>query len=188
MLKINPNSRLSSIGGETNTMVSKIQNSIYSNRFIILFLIILFSVIAGVYYYYRIYPNVNIQYKPNSEKQSQSNGNGNGKSVELLFFYVNWCPYCKTAKPVWDELKKEYEYNTINGYNVIFTDINCTEESADVEKMISKYNIEGYPTIKLLKDGQVIEYDAKPTKETLLLFLNTYLSNQSLDTELNTPL
>jgi hypothetical protein len=27
----------------------------------------------------------------------------------------------------------------------------------------------------LLKDGQVIEYDAKPTKETLTQFLNTVL-------------
>ena len=38
-----------------------------------------------------------------------------------------------------------------------------------------KYNVEGFPTIKLLKDGQVIEYDAKPTKETLTQFLNTVL-------------
>ena len=41
--------------------------------------------------------------------------------------------------------------------------------------MINSYKIEGYPTIKLLKDGQVIEYDAKPTKETLTQFLNTVL-------------
>ena len=30
-------------------------------------------------------------------------------------------------------------------------------------------------SIKLLKDGQVIEYDAKPSKETLTQFLNTVL-------------
>ncbi len=29
--------------------------------------------------------------------------------------------------------------------------------------------------IKLVKDGQVIEYDAKPSKETLTKFLNTFL-------------
>ena len=38
-----------------------------------------------------------------------------------------------------------------------------------------KYDVSGYPTIKLLKDGQVIEYDAKPSKETLNQFLNTVL-------------
>jgi hypothetical protein len=41
--------------------------------------------------------------------------------------------------------------------------------------MMNKYNVEGYPTIKLIKDGQVIEYDAKPSKETLTKFLNTVL-------------
>jgi protein-disulfide isomerase-like protein with CxxC motif len=58
---------------------------------------------------------------------------------------------------------------------VIFTEVNCTEESAEVEHLMNKYNIEGFPTIKLLKDGQVVEYDAKPTKETLTQFLNTVL-------------
>jgi hypothetical protein len=70
-------------------------------------------------------------------------------------------------------LKAEYENKTINGYRIIFTDINCSEETAEVDKMMNKYNVEGYPTIKLLKDGQVIEYDAKPSKDTLTQFLNT---------------
>jgi thiol-disulfide isomerase/thioredoxin len=97
------------------------------------------------------------------------------KEAELLFFYVDWCPHCKTAKPAWNDVKGEYENKTINGYKVIFTEINCTEETAEVESLMNKYNIEGFPTIKLLKDGQVIEYDAKPTKETLTQFLNTVL-------------
>jgi hypothetical protein len=79
------------------------------------------------------------------------------------------------AKPIWDELKSEYQNKTINGYTVLFTEINCSEESAEVEKMMNKYSVEGYPTIKLLKDGQIVEYDAKPSKETLTQFLNTVL-------------
>jgi hypothetical protein len=41
--------------------------------------------------------------------------------------------------------------------------------------MISKYKIEGYPTIKLLKDGQVIEFDSKPTQASLKQFLTTVM-------------
>ena len=41
--------------------------------------------------------------------------------------------------------------------------------------MMNKYKIEGYPTIKMLKDGQVIEYDAKPTQATLIQFIQTVL-------------
>jgi protein-disulfide isomerase-like protein with CxxC motif len=72
-------------------------------------------------------------------------------------------------------LKTEYENITINGYKVIFTEVDCSEETAEVEKLMNQYNVEGYPTIKLIKDGQVIEYDAKPSKETLTKFLNTVL-------------
>ena len=115
--------------------------------------------------------DLNPKYKPNNEQIFIENDKN--KFVELLFFFTNWCPHCKTAKPVWEELKKEYENKTVNGYKVIFTEIDCTEETAEVDSMMNKYNVEGYPTIKLLKDGQVIEYDAKPSKDTLVQFLNT---------------
>ena len=92
-----------------------------------------------------------------------------------MLFSVDWCPHCKKAKPIWEELKTEYENKTVNGYTIIFTDIDCTNETPEIEKIITKYKIEGYPTIKLLKNGQVIEYDAKPSKATLEEFLNTVL-------------
>ena len=98
-----------------------------------------------------------------------------GGTSNLYFFSADWCPHCKAAKPIINDLKTEYENKTINGYKIIFTDVDCSEESAEVEKLMNQYSIEGYPTIKLLKDGQVIEYDAKPSKDTLIKFLNTVL-------------
>ena len=92
-----------------------------------------------------------------------------------MLFTVDWCPHCKTAIPEWEQVKEVYEGKSLNGYNIIFTEVNCTSESPDVEKMMNEYKIEGYPTIKMLKDGQVIEYDAKPTKETLIKFINTVI-------------
>uniref|UniRef100_A0A6C0H8V5 Thioredoxin domain-containing protein n=1 Tax=viral metagenome TaxID=1070528 RepID=A0A6C0H8V5_9ZZZZ len=97
------------------------------------------------------------------------------KTAELMLFHVDWCPHCKTAKPEWDQVKAEYENKSINGYKVMFNEINCTDETSDKVKMIETYKIEGYPTIKLVKDNQVIDFDAKPTKETLTKFLNTVL-------------
>jgi thiol-disulfide isomerase/thioredoxin len=92
-----------------------------------------------------------------------------------MLFYVDWCPHCKTAKPEWESLKTEYESKSINGYTVNFTEYNCTNESAETTQLMDKYSIEGYPTIKLVKDNQIIEYDAKPTKSTMEQFLNTVL-------------
>ena len=105
----------------------------------------------------------------NMENQSSD------KSAELMLFHVDWCPHCKTAKPEWDQVKDEYQNKSINGYKVMFNEINCTDETPDKVKMIETYKIEGYPTIKLVKDNQVIDFDAKPTKDTLTKFLNTVL-------------
>lgn len=130
---------------------------------------ILFIILAVLYYFYYVAPQNNAKYQANQASNAPTS------NAELLFFFADWCPHCKTAKPIWDELKTQYQNKTINGYQVIFTEINCTEETAEVDKMMNQYNVEGYPTIKLLKDGQVIEYDAKPSKETLTQFLNTVL-------------
>jgi thiol-disulfide isomerase/thioredoxin len=155
-------SRIQSAGSNMNT-----------STILIIVAVILFIIIACAYYYFYIVPSSNAMYRANREMISNNDEN---KDAELLFFYAEWCPHCKTAKPVWDDLKKEYENKTINGYSLIFTEINCTSENAEVEKMMDKYNVEGFPTIKLLKDGQIIEYDAKPTRETLNQFLNTVLN------------
>jgi thiol-disulfide isomerase/thioredoxin len=143
-----------------------------STTWLIIGTIVLFIIIAVFYYYYHVAPKMKPSYKPNSEQIMTGT---QGKSAELLFFYADWCPHCKAAKPIWNDLKSEYQNKTINGYQVIFTEVDCSTETAEVERMMNQYNVEGYPTIKLLKDGQVIEYDAKPTKETLTQFLNTVL-------------
>jgi thiol-disulfide isomerase/thioredoxin len=165
------------IGEDSTGIFSRIKSAgsnLNSTTLIIIGVVILFAIVAGLYYYYYMAPQMKAKYQPNSE-QVQEGESGNGSTAELLFFYADWCPHCKTAKPIWNDLKAEYENKTINGYKVVFTEINCSEETAEVDKMMNQYNVEGYPTIKLLKDGQVIEYDAKPSKETLTQFLNTVL-------------
>ena len=132
-------------------------------------------VIIAVIVYYFVYKPISttpVVYSENSEHNTVGSSQNN-KVSEIMFFYADWCPHCKTAKPIWNDIKSEYENKTINGYKVIFTEVNCTEDNAEIEDLMNKYNVEGFPTIKLLKDGQVIEYDAKPSKETLTQFLNT---------------
>ena len=164
------------IGEDSSSIYSKIKNAgsrLNTSTIMIIFSIILFAILSVLYYFYYIKPTIKAKYHANSENIPINDEQGN--SVELLFFYANWCPHCKTAKPIWTELKIEYQNKIINGYSITFTEIDCSEETAEVEKMMNKYSVEGYPTIKLLKDGQVIEYDAKPSKETLTQFLNTVI-------------
>ena len=157
---------------QSGGFVDNLKTTVSNNKITI---IAIFAFIGLAVYLYFTYmaPKLKPAFNANEEKR---NGDDNGnKTAEMLLFYVDWCPHCKTAKPAWNDLKSEYENRTINGYKVIFTEVNCTTESAEVEQMMNKYKIDGFPTIKLLKDGQIIEYDAKPTKETMEQFLNTVL-------------
>jgi len=168
---------MNKMAGANNSFFSRIvpSGSKMSTTTIIIIVAIVFFVILAVYYYYNyVSQKLKTSYHANNEGQDGSSS-GPTKQAELMLFYADWCPHCKTAKPIWNELKTQYQNKTINGYQVLFTEINCSNENAETEQMMNKYNIEGFPTIKLIKDGQIIEYDAKPSKETLNEFLNTVL-------------
>ena len=94
----------------------------------------------------------------------------NSDDVLILYFYTQWCPYCKQSLP---EIKKFEDYisglNSENSYKITLTKIDCDENSA----MAEKYKIQGYPTIKLIYKGTVYDYDAKPNKQNLIEFLQT---------------
>jgi thiol-disulfide isomerase/thioredoxin len=137
--------------------------------------LVVFAIILIVlaYYTYKQYTDGKTAFHANRENIPEDQNSN--KTATLMLFYVDWCPHCKTAKPEWELLKTEYDGKTINGYTINFMEYNCTNESAEISQLMDKYSIEGYPTIKLVKDNQIIEYDAKPTKSTMEQFINTVL-------------
>lgn len=164
------------LGDESTGIFSRIKSAgskISTSAIVMVVVVLLFGFVSSFYYFYYISPKMKAAYQPNSEQVPL--GTSQSSTAEILFFFADWCPHCKAAKPIWNELKSEYANKTINGYTITFTEIDCSTETAEVDKMMNQYNVEGYPTIKLLKDGQIIEYDAKPSKATLTQFLNTVL-------------
>ena len=132
---------------------------------------LLFIIIAG-YTIHAYFKNRNrVAYKENVD--ISDTGSGSGKDVELLIFRASWCPACKRAQPEWEKTKAEYKGKTINGYNIIFTEIDCSHETPETDKLMTQYKIEGYPTIKLIKDGKVYDFDANPTQAHLEKFIST---------------
>jgi thiol-disulfide isomerase/thioredoxin len=90
-----------------------------------------------------------------------------------LFFYTEWCPYCKQALP---EIKKFENHiasqNAKNDYVITLTKIDCDKNSV----LADKYKVEGYPTIKLIYKKEVYNYDAKPDKISLIKFLESSIA------------
>jgi len=91
------------------------------------------------------------------------------KLCEIFFFYTEWCPYCKKARPEWDKFKAPLENTSREEYKFIFQEVDCDKNEA----LATKYNVVGYPTIKLLKDGKITEYDAKTSASTLNAFVDS---------------
>ena len=116
-------------------------------------------------------------YTPNNEHNTGAQSTN--KTAELLLFAADWCPHCKQAKPIWEEMKANFDGKQLNGYNVMFTEYDCSETTAEIAPIIDKYNVEGYPTIKLLINGNVINFEGKPTVDSLTQFLNITTGNAS---------
>jgi thiol-disulfide isomerase/thioredoxin len=129
----------------------------------IIVVIILFVIAYNVFLYYK---------KPIQSKTSGTSS----KQAEMLFFYTDWCPHCTSAKPEWEAFKAQYKDTQINGYTITFNGINCTKETPESESMMEKYKVDGYPTIKLLANNKVFNFDAKPSKANLTQFVNTVLN------------
>lgn len=139
-----------------------------NKKYLMVALSVIFLIAVGYYsYIYYVQPKINPSYVENSEFVEE----GPPKEVELFFFYTEWCPHCKTAKPEWHKVKEEYENKTINNTKIIFREVDCDKE----EKIADEFNVEGYPTIKLIKNTEVIEYNAKPNYDTLIEFLHSTL-------------
>lgn len=109
-------------------------------------------------------------------------GGGAPKTAELMLFFATWCPHCKTTMPIWKDLKSEMDGELFHGYKLVFTEHDCTNADGDNSDtssaqhlMMDKYGVEAFPTIKLLKGDELIEYDAELSKDTLLTFLDKTL-------------
>ena len=141
--------------------------SILTNKkFIItLFATICFMLVALFTYKRYILDKVKPAYVPNAEFEQAPSVD----TVDLYFFFTNWCPHCKTAKPVWQAFKDQMGSQKIKGLTLRFIEVDCEQDTATSDK----FNVKGYPTIKLVKGGQVFDYDAKPDVATLREFVES---------------
>jgi thiol-disulfide isomerase/thioredoxin len=147
-------------------------NLFYNKNFlIILGLVVVFIVLAIYIYREYVIPRMNPDYVANKEYVSrEKQDSGSTEVADLYLFYTTWCPHCKTTKPIWEKLKEQVG-DGVNGVKINFIEVDCDKDTDTA----SKFKVEGYPTIKMVRENQVIEYDAKPSLDTLTQFLNTSL-------------
>jgi thiol-disulfide isomerase/thioredoxin len=85
----------------------------------------------------------------------------NLNNPSFILFHANWCGYCKTFMPIWDELKTRINSEE---YNIIKI------ESANSFVQRIK-GLQGFPTIYYIHVNKTLEYDGDRDLESLLKFL-----------------
>jgi thiol-disulfide isomerase/thioredoxin len=136
---------------------------------------ILLLIALGIYGYYKYTEKP--KYVDNKEFETDSSSSSSKKPIEVYYFRVDWCPHCKKADPIWENLQSGMP--AINGRDIIYTTVNCEDDKEGKSgglsgrQLASKFEVTGYPTIKMVNNKQVIEYDAKPELDTLKQFIRT---------------
>ena len=161
----------------------------YYKSMIIFFLFVLFVTVAR--YAYQSY-----FVKMNKSKNVANIANANNVKpiTAVYFFHVDWCPHCVKAVPEWNAFVEVYNNKEVNGHLVQCYDIDCTDDNGDVviqfdptngsstnisptpvkiSQLIKRYKIDSYPTIKLTKDNNVVDFEAKVTKQNLIQFVSS---------------
>jgi len=78
----------------------------------------------------------------------------------LVKFYAPWCGHCKKLAPTWDELA------TKAGETFSVAKVDCTVHPA----VCKKFDVKGYPTLKLFVDGKKYDYSGPRTVEAFMQF------------------
>tara|TARA_B100000900_G_scaffold415431_1_gene445271 strand:+ start:3417 stop:3902 length:486 start_codon:yes stop_codon:yes gene_type:complete len=156
----------------TDKILTQMKETFYklaNNRLLIVFGILwLFITLILGYYVYNTHlkPLIN-EHKLNKEFV---NKNHNSEDILVMHFYTDWCPYCKKAKPEWSKFENYVNNkNKSIDYTINLTSVNCDEN----KNIADKYQVDGYPTIKLLYKNKVYDFDAKVTKDNLVEFLDS---------------
>lgn len=138
-------------------MIEKIQalfDSLSRKQLVLLAIVSIVCICVMGYYLYRC---INPIYE-NFEEEVDENLSGpetfSNNEVVMRMFHVNWCGYCKSAKPHYTEFKNSIDGKTING-RVVKVELIDFEDKAN-EDIVKQFEsvVEGYPTIILTIDGK----------------------------------
>ena len=87
----------------------------------------------------------------------------------VALFYAEWCGHCKTMKPEYEKATSELNgKKNSSGKTIRFEKVDCDEN----KELGKKYDVSGYPTIKILNDdGTQDDYDGARSFEGLKKYL-----------------
>jgi len=144
----------------------------------ILFALFMFLVFALVAYF--VYTRYLSSFINDRKYNDVANSTKRDEALQVLFFYADWCPHCKNAKPDWNSFRSQVDGTVVNGYTIQTVSVDCTNLDSDPEaaQLVKQNNVTGFPSVFAMKDNSRIEYDAKVELNSLNQFLDAITTNK----------
>jgi thiol-disulfide isomerase/thioredoxin len=106
------------------------------------------------------------------ESPNIANANRRIQTIDVHFFHTQWCPWCKKTMPAWVDFVNTYNNSVIGHYTVNCIGgkegIDCSnEENPEIADTLTAMKIKKFPTVKFTYNNNVVDFDAKITKENL---------------------
>ncbi len=118
--------------------------------------------VLATYYLYNCIKSDQVEYFDHHDEHDEMEGldleEFSNNNVIIRMFYVDWCGYCKKAKPGYMQFMKQYNDTQISGKNVRVEMVNCEENDANAQ-LAAKFGVKGYPTIIAVVDGKKETYE-----------------------------
>ena len=110
------------------------------------------------------------QHKLNEEYVYNNNNNKNNyhENIRIILFKTEWCPYCKACENDWNQFTQYIDSLNVD-YKINYEIVDC---DSNKEKAY-KFDIKGYPTVKLIYKNKIYDFDGKVTKDNLVEFLHS---------------
>lgn len=93
-----------------------------------------------------------------------------GEEKCLVLFYAEWCGHCEKLMPEWNEAANEIN-DMESGVKLMKVECGKPQENESHKMLMSKYSIQGYPTIKYFVNGEAKDYDGERSKDGIKSFL-----------------
>jgi thiol-disulfide isomerase/thioredoxin len=85
----------------------------------------------------------------------------------LVYFYNSNCGHCKKLKPEWEKAEAKM------GDKMVALDVTDSTDSS-IKMILTKFNINSYPTMLVLDNGNVTAtYDGERTEEALVSYVQS---------------
>lgn len=105
-----------------------------------------------------------VKYSKNTNNK-KTNYLENGHKPLIINFNADWCYFSKKLQPTWNTLTEDMKNKNIN-----VLDIKC--ELDKNKEICNKYEIQAFPTIKLIVNNNIIDYDGDMSLDDLYKFIN----------------